>query len=84
MEIDVVRNMKIDVVRNMKIDVVRNMEIDVVRNMEIDVVRNMEIEKILRWILVSKKHGVVVEIKVGDTFINKISNLRCMGGVHRL
>jgi len=53
----VVRNMKIDVVRNMKIDVVRNMEIDVVRNMEIDVVRNMEIEKILRWILVSKKHG---------------------------
>ena len=45
------------VVRNMKIDVVRNMKIDVVRNMEIDVVRNMEIEKILRWILVSKKHG---------------------------
>jgi len=56
----------------------------VVRNMKIDVVRNMEIEKILRWILVSKKHGVVVEIKVGGTFINKISNLRCMGGVHRL
>ena len=37
--------------------VVRNMKIDVVRNMKIDVVRNMEIEKILRWILVSKKHG---------------------------